>query len=560
MHLIQPVDVAVSSSLAAVWLTAVSRAHPKTTPGGAVQKFVSIEPDDPIDPVRSELQRAGIPAADAVARMLARALAPYEQTTQHEDFVEGVIAYFSRFRTSSPREDIALLVTLMAAFEHMQQAQGSSEDVRVFNDVRKRLLDYLGDVVRDVTEAFTVVGRSREAADAMRAMELATEMYQRGLIAPSQMIDRDLLKALTPAKGGRSWENQDLERDAARLEFWCKTEPSAVVPMCVALLESEPIENLGELARGIGIALSIGVPGLPPLALDVLTRLLCRRRRLEGRADDQLLTSLCWRFAADLGEAAAAALPDDYVDLSKLAFEALGRMRTLFLGEGAAKAFGDARDYLQAAMLFALETQPNASVWDVLRRLLLALRALPVQSVPDNLWAGPESGPELMPNPWWWVPERVNWLFGRYLKRELVLDPELKKLRVELAQFCLDRLKSKKSEPGMPLEMVEPDPQWREAYVYAARELHAALGARGHRVLVWSKANDPEPRVREAADLAEDVVRREQSLPDNKSPRRVMLAAFWWLRQAHVLALGGSVDKAGAQETFQKEVRRLARH
>ena len=51
-----------------------------------------------------------------------------------------------------------------------------------------------------------------------------------------------------------------------------------------------------------------------------------RRMRLSNRD----LTAACWGLAADLGVDAEGTLPDDYGELCALAFETLGRMRSMF--------------------------------------------------------------------------------------------------------------------------------------------------------------------------------------------------------------------------------------
>jgi hypothetical protein len=40
------------------------------------------------------------------------------------------------------------------------------------------------------------------------------------------------------------------------------------------------------------------------------------------------------------------------------------------------------------------------------------------------------------------------------------------------------------------------------------------------------------------------------------SPRRAVLGAFWWLRQAHLKSLGIEIDRDGAQRTRIKELSR----
>jgi hypothetical protein len=147
------------------------------------------------------------------------------------------------------------------------------------------------------------------------------------------------------------------------------------------------------------------------------------------------------------------------------------------------------------------------------------------------------------------------------LGRELRHDEELHELRRNIGKFCIDRLKTRDKRNPEALNnaaFVEPDPNWRAAYAHAYRALRPSLGERERDVLAWSQDHDPDESVREAAKLAHEVTRRGRGLPENTSPRHVVFAAFWWLRQAHVLALGESPDARGAQRTYRKEMRRQA--
>jgi hypothetical protein len=160
------------------------------------------------------------------------------------------------------------------------------------------------------------------------------------------------------------------------------------------------------------------------------------------------------------------------------------------------------------------------------------------------------------------VPERISLLLERFLGRELERDAGLERLRGNLAKFCLDRLKT--SEPKREgrnvvvsnAALVEPNPLWRLGYLHAVQALHVNPGGRGHNVLAWSMRHDPDEQVRVEAKLAHEALRREHRLPPGMSPRRAFHAAIWWLRQAHLVALGHEPDQDGAQRTFRKEMRR----
>ena len=104
--------------------------------------------------------------------------------------------------------------------------------------------------------------------------------------------------------------------------------------------------------------------------------------------------------------------------------------------------------------------------------------------------------------------------------------------------------------------MVEPNADWRHCYVRAVRELRVNPGKRGHHTLHWSSQHDPSPAVREAARVAYHEISSYVKLEEGRSPRSAIFAAYWWLRQAHLLALGIQPDADGAQRTRIKELRR----
>ncbi len=89
--------------------------------------------------------------------------------------------------------------------------------------------------------------------------------------------------------------------------------------------------------------------------------------------------------------------------------------------------------------------------------------------------------------------------------------------------------------------------------IRALQDLRSNPGGTGHHVLHWSAGHDPDERIRKAAASCEQWLRHQRTLPERLSPRRLVLWAFWWLKQAHALELGVPVDPAGAQRTRRKE-------
>lgn len=203
-------------------------------------------------------------------------------------------------------------------------------------------------------------------------------------------------------------------------------------------------------------------------------------------------------------------------------------------------------------------------IWRGLKPMLLAWRDLPVPGVSSDLRYWGEAGlPTQPPQPW---SDLVAWpinLFHFHVRHEQAEDPRLDALRGEIAKYCLerlrDRLKPEQRRTGVPLvndAMVERSPEWRYCLVRAVAALGIDPDGRGHRTLHMSASRDPDEEVREAARDAYQRMRRDVGLPADVSPRRAVLSALWWMRQAHLLALRIDVDLDGAQRTRIKELTR----
>lgn len=178
------------------------------------------------------------------------------------------------------------------------------------------------------------------------------------------------------------------------------------------------------------------------------------------------------------------------------------------------------------------------------------LRALQEPAVGPDLRPSPD--PPLPPPPerWSWLPSAMLGLIhniGRYEERT---DPHLIEARMDFAEFLLDRLKPEKGTSAGPRE---PDAIWRRCCIRALRELSVNPEGRVHRGLHKVIEGDPDPQVKVTAKSAYDVLRRADGDTGEVSPRRRLMAATWWLRQAHRLALGLDVDEAGARRTRNRE-------
>lgn len=222
------------------------------------------------------------------------------------------------------------------------------------------------------------------------------------------------------------------------------------------------------------------------------------------------------------------------------------------------------KDHLSTCLnlLFSL-----GGVWRGLKPALLAWRTLPTPAVATDLryWNEPDREPP--PAPWSVLVEWPINLFHAHVWREQEADPELIHLRGELAAFCLERLKDRMNaaerkaaeqanQPRTNEQMVERSPEWRYCLIRAVGSLGINPEGKGHRVLQMAADLDPEPDVRDAANQGFQQMRRGVGLPEGVSPRRAVMSALWWIRQAHLLGLEVQLDADGAQRTRVKELSR----
>lgn len=527
-------------------------------------KFVHPEPDagSTLSSAQAALARMGLEreVAGAVAELfMAAASSLPDEVDDLEDVLRGVAEAVRAADGLEPRVEVALLLAVRflgtTAFHHTVWKFDRGALV-------ERLAVHLAGMSSRVPAAFRAVRGVKDFIEEFRRIGAAAALVRAGALDASQFVDVLKVCATTKGRGGH-WSQPERERDLELPDFWVAVDPERAMASFATMLRHVPQENLGAFADGLLRSLELRYPGasapLYPMVRP-LAEVLCARRREEKLENDPVVTRCCWEYGQLAVEHSSAAIPEDRVALHALALQELGRMRTWLRSEAddAAARFAEQREYLESAVFFPLRTD-EASFWDVLRRLLLALRELPHLSVPLDLRTWDEQGLPPLPRPWSWVPERISTILDLRLGRELKHDPDLVKLRDNLARFCLERLKTREPTGAAVVEnaaFVEPIPVWRLAYVHAAGELHANPGGRGHKVLAWSHDHDPDAAVRDDAKVAMQTLRRADGLPANASPRRAIYAAIWWLRQAHVIALGAEPDQDGAQRTFRKEVRR----
>jgi hypothetical protein len=252
--------------------------------------------------------------------------------------------------------------------------------------------------------------------------------------------------------------------------------------------------------------------------------------------------------------------PETRKALLRLAGDSLSKLRPLLrqahTREAALEFSGHPTASLREDAVFMLFE--FGTLWEAWKPLLLAFRALSAPALSPEL-----SFFEKAPHPWSIIPSSIVMLFHHRARKEQDRDPTLKALRSEFGQFCLDSLKTVKHRKpkegpvghhGEAAQLREPSADWRYGYIRALLELRINPEGDGHHVLRWVADNDPDEEVKEAASKAYNEVRRGDRLGD-MSPRRAILQAFWWLEQAHMLALGQDVDGPGAQRTREWMVR-----
>lgn len=213
-------------------------------------------------------------------------------------------------------------------------------------------------------------------------------------------------------------------------------------------------------------------------------------------------------------------------------------------------------------------------LWRGMKALLLALRSLEAPALAQDLRYWREPDRPNPPEPWTVIPATMITLLHAYASTEESQDPELMTLRGNLGTFCLERIvdrwskeqRNEAAESGgarKDSDMVEPSPIWRECLIRAFSNLGVNPEGKGHRALNASARIDPDHDVRAAAHDASQRLRRADGLPEGVSPRRAILSALWWIRQAHLLdlqarypELGIQLDEDGAQRTRIKELTR----
>lgn len=322
--------------------------------------------------------------------------------------------------------------------------------------------------------------------------------------------------------------------------------------------------------------------------------LACGRQSASGAG-----TRLAWLwFGRCAAEADATVLDDAHCSrLLRAANEELARLRPLFARasskSGTPYLAGEGHGLLQPGEVrapweefewekecfdtYCVLLYELGGVWAGMKPLLLALRSLSCPAVASDLryWTEPpaelpgggQRQREQPPEPWSIIPATMINLFHGYVGREQAEDVDLVELRSQLAAFCLrgladrwtadERIAAEREKRQRTNDdMLERSPHWRYCLVRAAMALHVNPEGRAHRLLHAASKFDPDREVQEVAHEAHEMLRRSKGLPPDVSPRRCVMTALWWVRQAHLLALDARIDPDGAQRTRAKELTR----
>jgi hypothetical protein len=261
--------------------------------------------------------------------------------------------------------------------------------------------------------------------------------------------------------------------------------------------------------------------------------------------------------------------PDTGNRVLAMATEDLSRMRKVFHDANQPGDTPEAATFLHSRNHFdncCIALCRHGSVWKCLKPLLLGLRALNTPCVAKDLRFWVEQGLDVPPEPWCHLPNMMAVAVHSFAAEEERDDEDLTSLREDFATFCLERLTDTKKaklemtkapRPRTNEDLVERVDAWRFCLIRAVSDLRANPEGRGHRTLHWSAENDPNELVQKAAQQAYHTIRHARGLPERVSPRRAVMSAVWWLRQAHLLGLGIQPDRDMAQRTREKELTRV---
>jgi len=131
----------------------------------------------------------------------------------------------------------------------------------------------------------------------------------------------------------------------------------------------------------------------------------------------------------------------------------------------------------------------------------------------------------------------------------------------ELAEFCLSRLRLRKSEKANngkydSSQVVEQSSIWRQGYLKALTELGFDLNGKVHKTVNFTKKSDPNEDVRAIASECYKAVRRHSKTGSSiQDIKRSIIAAEWWLLMCQRHELGLKVNHEEALKTRRNLMR-----
>ena len=421
--------------------------------------------------------------------------------------------------------------------------------------------------------------------DSFQFAKLIPHLFSEGLPL-AQVVNLDALHAVKRTE----WSSSDF-RDPETLEFWLiwrfrkeeehrdtvnlRTLLPAFVDLPPEVLGKKLLGLLNAIGYALNMASATSTAGLDHLnrgwrvvAHELIPFLeLLHEKQPHSHREPSILLKAWWALAVQvhgpsmggLGEDLSPERRDRLVDSAARHFGLLRKVLREspehFVGQDCT---GQISDFYHEAFRVLLIFAPP---WKRLKPLLLILAEMTKPAVASDLRPWPEPDRDDPPLPYSQIPLWIGIaMYPQNLQDEIKRDPKLQSLREEFAAFCLGRLKTKKPAAHAGADFVEPRPYWRQCYVQALAALRVNPAGRAHRTVFWLLNNDPDETVRAYAKKAHKRIRhldrKKPNLDDGASPRRPLFEAFWWLRQAHLLALGEEIDDAGAMRTRRKELQR----
>ena len=163
------------------------------------------------------------------------------------------------------------------------------------------------------------------------------------------------------------------------------------------------------------------------------------------------------------------------------------------------------------------------------------------------------------------LPEMIESIYYTSFIESLLDQKGIKEIRADMANDLIDYFtpikeqedgKTKhqaeqytefeRKEEGFDLNLREPSPFWRYAYIHALADLDVKMDLKGHyfhNQLEKVSQTDPSNEVRKAARKTMEKLDANRLGITGVNHGKYLIKAFWWLKLAHMLSLGEKVDK-----------------